>query len=78
MKITIYCWSTRKKIPHAQPPLLAECGPVQRGSVDALLADTGITVVKIRPRCPRANCFAERFVLTTRTELTDRIVTRTP
>ena len=43
-------------------------------SFDTVLAGAGINTVKIPPRCPRANCYAERFVLTARTELTDRIL----
>ncbi|WP_231929585.1 integrase core domain-containing protein [Micromonospora inositola] len=41
---------------------------------DAVLADAGITVCKIPPRSPRANAYAERFVLTARSEVTDRIL----
>jgi transposase InsO family protein len=44
------------------------------GSFDAALAAAGIQAVKIPPGSPRANAFAERFVLTARTEVTDRML----
>jgi putative transposase len=43
-------------------------------SFDAAPASTGIQAAKIPPRSPRANAYAERFVLTARTEITDRML----
>ena len=43
-------------------------------SSGAAPASTGIQAAKIPPRSPRANAYAERFALTARTELTDRML----
>ena len=50
-----------------------QAGPFT-ASFDTVLADAGIEAVKSPPRSPRANAYAERFVLTARTEVTDRML----
>ena len=44
------------------------------GPFNAVLASAGIEAVKIPPRSPRANAYAEWFVLTARTDVTDRML----
>jgi hypothetical protein len=56
------------------PLLIQDRDTTFTAAFGGVLHSEGAEIVRTPPRTPRANCYAERFVRTARTECTDRLL----